>query len=59
MRAGEVEISSLLVHTQPQHDQWVVLARLPWITGIPDEAAMGHSNAAAQLHLAVAMGLSS
>lgn len=59
MRAGEVEISSLLVYTEPQHDQWVVLARLSWITGIPEKAAVGHSNATAQLHPAVAMDVSS
>lgn len=57
MRAGEVEVSSLLVHAQPQHDQWVVLAQLSWITGIPDEAAMGCSSASAQLHPAVVMGV--
>lgn len=47
------------MHTQPQHDQQVVLAWRCWITSIPDEAAMGHSSASAQLHPVVAMDLSS
>lgn len=58
-RAGEVEIVSLLVHTEAQHDQWVVLARHSQITNIADEAATGHSRASAQLHRVVAMGVSS